>query len=78
MIASDSDYFLLELKLSNIIDAGLGVFTKVDFEAEIIVAEYRGTVFLSEFKDKVLFLNNRGATLNNDSIIAGNNCVAGL
>jgi hypothetical protein len=39
------------------------------------VAEYRKIVFLSEFKEKALFLNNRGATLNNNSIIVGNNCV---
>ena len=76
MICADSDYFLLELKPSIIPGAGLGVFAKADIDAGIILAEYRGAVFLSELESKINKLNNRCLSLNNDSFIAGTNCIA--
>jgi hypothetical protein len=66
MIYSDSNYFLLELKLSLIKDANLEVFAK---------AKYKN-IFLSEFKNKVLFMNDRRINLNKDAFIVGNNCIA--
>ena len=76
MITPDSDYFLLELKPSLIQNAGLGVFAKADLPDGVIVAEYRGSIFLSEFESKIAPLNNKCLTINKDSFIAGNNCVA--
>ena len=76
MICADSDYFLLELKPSLIPGAGLGVFAKADIDAGIILAEYRGAVFLSELESKINKLNNKCLRINNDSFIAGTNCIA--
>ena len=76
MICADSDFFLLELKPSLIPGAGLGVFAKADFDAGIILCEYRGAVFLRETEKEIIKLNNRCLTLNNNGFIAGNNCIA--
>jgi hypothetical protein len=76
MIAADSDYFLLELKPSIIPNAGLGVFAKADLPQGIIICKYRGAIFLSKLKNKILTMNDRGLILNKDSFIAGSNCVA--
>jgi hypothetical protein len=77
MITADSDYFLLQLKPSTIPNAGIGVFAKADIPEGVIIAEYRGAIFLSEHLN-VLTMNDRGINLNQDAFIAGNNCVAGF
>jgi hypothetical protein len=54
MITADSDYFLLDLKPSTIPNAGLGAFAKADIPEGIIIAEYRGAIFLKRtFKHNV-------------------------
>ena len=76
MITSDSDYFLLEIKPSTIVNAGIGLFAKADLPAGIIVAEYRGTIFLKETKSKTVSFSDKSINLNEDCFILGDNCAA--
>jgi hypothetical protein len=75
MIVADSDFFLLELKPNSIKNAGLGVFAKVDLPEGIIIAKYRSSIFLKEFKNKLTLNNDKCINLNEDAIIVGTNCL---
>jgi hypothetical protein len=77
MITADSDYFLLDLKPSTIPNAGLGVFAKANIPEGIIIAEYRGAIFLNEHLN-IMHLNDKCVSLSEDTFIAGTNCIAGF
>jgi len=69
----DSDYIDLEVKPSQIPGAGLGLFTKRDFNKGEILTEYKGKVISSKYSyHKVFAYENKMIKINNQYCIIGN------